>query len=168
MPVCQFFLEGRCRYGERCRNEHPRGGVQRNLFGGGGGGGERKITFRDSFNNAGQNEKYKWSSSNQQYQATSQSSLDVVSNLPKEMETFESSKMWPLTCIGLEGYTKSLPDFVDTSFEELRLAAYQALKENNFKTFVSSVVKCSAVLLHSIKSRVHLVYSICQGCTYHS
>ncbi|KAI8776367.1 nucleoporin protein 2 [Biomphalaria glabrata] len=167
MPVCQFFLEGRCRYGERCRNEHPRGGVQRNLFGG-GGGGERKITFRDSFNNAGQNEKYKWSSSNQQYQATSQSSLDVVSNLPKEMETFESSKMWPLTCIGLEGYTKSLPDFVDTSFEELRLAAYQALKENNFKTFVSSVVKCSAVLLHSIKSRVHLVYSICQGCTYHS
>uniref|UniRef100_A0A2C9K3Q8 Nucleoporin NUP42 n=1 Tax=Biomphalaria glabrata TaxID=6526 RepID=A0A2C9K3Q8_BIOGL len=167
MPVCQFFLEGRCRYGERCRNEHPRGGVQRNLFGG-GGGGERKITFRDSFNNAGQNEKYKWSSSNQQYQATSQSSLDVVSNLPKEMETFESSKMWPLTCIGLEGYTKSLPDFVDTSFEELRLAAYQALKENNFKTFVSSVVKCSAVLQHSIKSRVHLVYSICQEYVKHN
>lgn len=34
MPVCNFFLQGRCRYGEKCWNEHPRGGR-----GGGGGGG---------------------------------------------------------------------------------------------------------------------------------
>ncbi|KAM9303321.1 nucleoporin NUP42 isoform 2-T2 [Morus bassanus] len=33
MAICQFFLQGRCRFGERCWNEHPRGG------GGGGGGG---------------------------------------------------------------------------------------------------------------------------------
>ncbi|KAJ8335115.1 hypothetical protein SKAU_G00407540 [Synaphobranchus kaupii] len=33
MTVCSFFLQGRCRYGEKCWNEHPRGG------GGGGGGG---------------------------------------------------------------------------------------------------------------------------------
>ncbi|NWI69636.1 NUPL2 protein, partial [Todus mexicanus] len=26
MPICQFFLQGRCRFGERCWNEHPRGG----------------------------------------------------------------------------------------------------------------------------------------------
>ncbi|XP_050747391.1 nucleoporin NUP42 isoform X2 [Gymnogyps californianus] len=31
MAICQFFLQGRCRFGERCWNEHPRGG--------GGGGG---------------------------------------------------------------------------------------------------------------------------------
>ncbi|XP_031611950.2 nucleoporin NUP42 isoform X2 [Oreochromis aureus] len=36
MPVCNFFLQGRCRYGEKCWNEHPRGG---NRGGGGGGGG---------------------------------------------------------------------------------------------------------------------------------
>ncbi|XP_008299350.1 nucleoporin NUP42 [Stegastes partitus] len=35
MPVCNFFLQGRCRYGEKCWNEHPRGGNR----GGGGGGG---------------------------------------------------------------------------------------------------------------------------------
>lgn len=35
MPVCNFFLQGRCRYGEKCWNEHPRGGSR----GGGGGGG---------------------------------------------------------------------------------------------------------------------------------
>ncbi|XP_064205119.1 nucleoporin NUP42 isoform X2 [Anguilla rostrata] len=32
MTVCNFFLQGRCRYGEKCWDEHPRGG-------GGGGGG---------------------------------------------------------------------------------------------------------------------------------
>ncbi|XP_031796481.1 nucleoporin NUP42 isoform X2 [Sarcophilus harrisii] len=34
MTICHFFLQGRCRFGERCWNEHPRGGS-----GGGGGGG---------------------------------------------------------------------------------------------------------------------------------
>ncbi|KAL7868909.1 hypothetical protein SRHO_G00102930 [Serrasalmus rhombeus] len=33
MTVCSFFLQGRCRYGEKCWNEHPRGA------GGGGGAG---------------------------------------------------------------------------------------------------------------------------------
>ncbi|CAL9691342.1 unnamed protein product [Knipowitschia caucasica] len=32
MPVCKFFLQGRCAYGEKCWNEHPRDGR-------GGGGG---------------------------------------------------------------------------------------------------------------------------------
>nr|XP_046272775.1 nucleoporin NUP42 [Scatophagus argus] len=32
MTVCSFFLQGRCRYGEKCWNEHPRGGNR-------GGGG---------------------------------------------------------------------------------------------------------------------------------
>ncbi|XP_059674875.1 nucleoporin NUP42 isoform X2 [Gavia stellata] len=27
MAICQFFLQGRCRFGERCWNEHPRGGA---------------------------------------------------------------------------------------------------------------------------------------------
>ncbi|NXR06884.1 NUPL2 protein, partial [Semnornis frantzii] len=26
MAICQFFLQGRCRFGEKCWNEHPRGG----------------------------------------------------------------------------------------------------------------------------------------------
>lgn len=39
MTVCNFFLQGRCRYGEKCWNEHPRGGNR------GGGGG-----FNNSYN----------------------------------------------------------------------------------------------------------------------
>ncbi|XP_038822653.1 nucleoporin NUP42-like [Salvelinus namaycush] len=33
MTVCNFWMQGRCRYGDKCWNEHPKGG------GGGGGGG---------------------------------------------------------------------------------------------------------------------------------
>ncbi|XP_075602130.1 nucleoporin NUP42 isoform X2 [Balearica regulorum gibbericeps] len=48
MAICQFFLQGRCRFGERCWNEHPRGGgrhgpsaphYQGTSRGGGGGTG---------------------------------------------------------------------------------------------------------------------------------
>ncbi|XP_072227011.1 nucleoporin NUP42 [Leuresthes tenuis] len=49
MTVCSFFLQGRCRYGDKCWNEHPRGGSR----GGGGGGG-------------GYNENYNRSSGQQQ------------------------------------------------------------------------------------------------------
>ncbi|XP_025938631.1 nucleoporin-like protein 2 [Apteryx rowi] len=48
MAICQFFLQGRCRFGDRCWNEHPRGGgrsgppappSQGTTRGGGGGWG---------------------------------------------------------------------------------------------------------------------------------
>lgn len=47
MTVCHFFLQGRCRYGDKCWNEHPRGGVESHNYNrssapqqsrGGGGG----------------------------------------------------------------------------------------------------------------------------------
>ncbi|XP_056154464.1 nucleoporin NUP42 [Lampris incognitus] len=50
MVVCNYFLQGRCRYGEKCRNEHPRGGGGYNSYSrsppqqasrGGGGFGNR-------------------------------------------------------------------------------------------------------------------------------
>ncbi|KAJ2631726.1 hypothetical protein H4R22_001781 [Coemansia sp. RSA 1290] len=42
MPVCQYFLQGRCSFGDRCRNEHPQNrpsgfGQSSQLFGGQGG-----------------------------------------------------------------------------------------------------------------------------------
>ncbi|NWR05351.1 NUPL2 protein, partial [Paradoxornis webbianus] len=42
MGVCQFFLRGYCRFGERCWNEHPRGrpgAAPAHVTGGRGGGG---------------------------------------------------------------------------------------------------------------------------------
>ncbi|KAM8767101.1 nucleoporin NUP42 isoform 2-T2 [Acanthopagrus schlegelii] len=45
MPVCNFFLQGRCRYGEKCWNEHPRGGNR-----GGGGGGGYNNSYSSNYN----------------------------------------------------------------------------------------------------------------------
>uniref|UniRef100_A0A8C4UTK6 Nucleoporin NUP42 n=1 Tax=Falco tinnunculus TaxID=100819 RepID=A0A8C4UTK6_FALTI len=38
MAICQFFLQGRCRFGDRCWNEHPRGGGRYGPARGGGWG----------------------------------------------------------------------------------------------------------------------------------
>lgn len=43
MTVCSFFLQGRCRYGDKCWNEHPRGGSAS-----GGGGGFRNNSYNRS------------------------------------------------------------------------------------------------------------------------
>ncbi|XP_032902230.1 nucleoporin NUP42 [Amblyraja radiata] len=45
MPICKYFLEGRCRFGANCWNEHPRGG------GGGGGGGGREQQQSGAYSN---------------------------------------------------------------------------------------------------------------------
>lgn len=37
--VCRFFLQGKCRFGERCRYLHTRGDFSGRGYGGGGGGG---------------------------------------------------------------------------------------------------------------------------------
>ncbi|KAM9496651.1 nucleoporin NUP42 isoform 3-T3 [Clarias gariepinus] len=34
MTVCSYFLQGRCRYGDKCWNEHPRGGRSQSTRGG--------------------------------------------------------------------------------------------------------------------------------------
>uniref|UniRef100_A0A8C3G9E5 Nucleoporin NUP42 n=1 Tax=Cyclopterus lumpus TaxID=8103 RepID=A0A8C3G9E5_CYCLU len=47
MPVCNFFLQGRCRYGDKCWNEHPAGG-------GGGGGGGGGYNSNNSYNSPAQ------------------------------------------------------------------------------------------------------------------
>ncbi|XP_067864958.1 nucleoporin NUP42 [Heterodontus francisci] len=40
MPVCKYFLEGRCRFGDNCWNEHPRNG-----------GREQNTAYRGSWGN---------------------------------------------------------------------------------------------------------------------
>ncbi|KAL4629747.1 nucleoporin-like protein 2-like [Arapaima gigas] len=46
MTVCNFFLQGRCRYGEKCWNEHPRGSG-----GGGYGGHSNRAPQQSGFGN---------------------------------------------------------------------------------------------------------------------
>uniref|UniRef100_A0A8D1LW39 Nucleoporin NUP42 n=1 Tax=Sus scrofa TaxID=9823 RepID=A0A8D1LW39_PIG len=52
MTICQFFLQGRCRFGDRCWNEHPRAG---------GAGGGRQQQQPPGSNRRG------WNTTNQRY-----------------------------------------------------------------------------------------------------
>ncbi|XP_025090177.1 nucleoporin-like protein 2 [Pomacea canaliculata] len=135
MPVCEFFLKGRCLYGEKCFNEHPRG------HGGGGdrGSGSRHVAFRDSFGSGYQqgNNPYKWASSSPQAGSsqTTASADDIVKNIPKEIEIWQTSKTWPFSCIGFEANLPSFPDIPDLSPEELRLEAYMAIQQNTLDQY---------------------------------
>lgn len=145
MAVCNFFLAGRCKYGDRCYNEHPRDGR-----GGGGGGGVRGVTFRDSFGAANQQNQnpfqqtqspFHWSANQQQNQQAQPQQgggntvQDIVRSLPKEMDIWQTSGMWPFSCFSLDKDITSLPDFVDMSPEELRLDAYNAIKDGSVASF---------------------------------
>ncbi|NXJ99926.1 NUPL2 protein, partial [Corythaixoides concolor] len=63
MAVCQFFLQGRCRFGERCWNEHPRGGrygaSAPNYQGTSRGGGEGSSTANQRYTNVIQPSTFK-------------------------------------------------------------------------------------------------------------
>ncbi|KAK3595329.1 hypothetical protein CHS0354_004484 [Potamilus streckersoni] len=163
MVVCKFFLNGTCRYGNKCWNEHPTGGnagymltTQRQLYGhggggggggyrgggGGGGGGRKQISFRDSF---GQNQNpYKWIApdASQKGQGSSSaaqgtlSSAEIVSRLASEMEVWENSKMWPFSSMAYEKETPCIPGFTDLSPEELRLEAYEAQATGNTQAYI--------------------------------
>lgn len=149
MAICRFFLQGNCRYGTSCWNEHPHGGnqgysltAQRQLFGGdnrGGGGGGGRNSF------AGNQNQYKWVSQDaqqaQQPQQTQQlSASDIVRGIGNEVTvTFEGGKMWPFTCMGFEKDMPSIPGFEDISTEEMRFEAYDALKQGNVQAYAQKV-----------------------------
>ncbi|XP_010966918.2 nucleoporin NUP42 isoform X1 [Camelus bactrianus] len=60
MTICQFFLQGRCRFGDRCWNEHPRAG--------GAGGGRQQQQQPSGSNRRG------WNNTSQRYSSVIQPS----------------------------------------------------------------------------------------------
>ncbi|GFR89844.1 nucleoporin-like protein 2 [Elysia marginata] len=137
MVVCKFWLENKCKFGAACRFEHSKDGSQGNLFGSnynwqGGGGGGQRVTFGNK-----DGSQYKWSANQSKGQdGGSSSALDVVSALSEEMKRWEESKMWPFSCISVEKDLQSLPDFQDTSPEEMRYMAYQCKAQGSMDPYI--------------------------------
>ncbi|CAE1143461.1 NUPL2 [Acanthosepion pharaonis] len=161
MTICKFFIQGNCRFGNKCWYEHPSGanGAQRHLnfsnFGENnsqGGSGGFQTNARQGNQQQQQQNKYKWtaphlsfgnSSASQQQQQQQQQQLlppqEIISGLSREIRTWESSKMWLLSCVSFEKSGPSIPGMTDMSPEELRFEAYEAQKNENFQDYVLKV-----------------------------
>ncbi|XP_054489246.2 nucleoporin NUP42 [Agelaius phoeniceus] len=181
MGVCQFFLRGYCRFGERCWNEHPRGAAGRpgpppahGTRGGGGGWG----TSNQRYSNVIQPSSFKsdtWggsrdhgrgffgssdfgssggSSRNADFSqnrfsalASSQSVADgskdeeerLLECVVKDMEIWESSGQWILSCYSPMKEKPNVSGFSDVSPEELRVEYYDSRANNIIGNYIDAV-----------------------------
>uniref|UniRef100_A0A0L8FR24 Nucleoporin NUP42 n=1 Tax=Octopus bimaculoides TaxID=37653 RepID=A0A0L8FR24_OCTBM len=150
MAVCKYFLQGNCRYGNKCWFDHTRGGSGNN-------NSQRQLNF-DNYesreargnvfqsNNRQQQNKFKWVAPHLSTgpepapQLQQQSPQEIISTLSREITNWEASKMWLLSCISFGKSGPSIPGMVDMSPDELRCEAYNALKSERFQDYPSSGV----------------------------
>ncbi|KAK0190343.1 hypothetical protein F5146DRAFT_1102783 [Armillaria mellea] len=110
MAVCTFFLKGTCRFGENCRNEHPK-----NITGG--------------FGNSSWNSAKPGASDPPSLPFTQESiTKDLTANVDKPL--------WPLSSFGPAKHEPLLIKGLDESPEELRVQAFKALTSGNVNQYV--------------------------------
>lgn len=159
MTVCKYFMQGNCHFGTKCWYEHPspsgaNGNAQRNLNFSNFGQNNSSQSAGGFQSNARQGQpqqnKYKWTapqvafggnnnSTSAQQQQQSMSPQEIISGLSREITTWESSKMWLLSCVSFQKSGPSIPGMTDMSPEELRFEAYEAQKNENFQDYIHKV-----------------------------
>lgn len=130
--VCPYFLRGNCRYGDRCHYEHPRDR---------GSSGFSRGSFQQS-NRTGvqwgnssfysQNRFEALSGNQKENSADRQQIQQTVKN---DMEIWQKSKQWPLSCYTYTKEEPSFPGLLDFSPEEIRLEAYTANSKGNANAY---------------------------------
>ncbi|KAK9883623.1 hypothetical protein WA026_001796 [Henosepilachna vigintioctopunctata] len=114
MVVCKFFLQGECKFGENCRFDHqfPNGNISGVL----------------------QNQQPFHSNQNQVFVTKPANEVDtntLITSVHNDMVSVEKSGQWLLTCYAPFKEKALFPGFEDQSFEEIRLAFYEAQKTNS-------------------------------------
>uniref|UniRef100_S4RGF6 Nucleoporin NUP42 n=1 Tax=Petromyzon marinus TaxID=7757 RepID=S4RGF6_PETMA len=165
MVICRFFLQGFCRFGDRCWNEHPaspqhsgysnRGdGFQNPQQHQGRGGG---LLPTPNYNRGGRSDyhggRYGDESDGTSYGrnqvggihtenkfsalSNANSEMDevdeiaqLVINIKKDMEHWESSGLWYLSCYAPTKERACITGFIDLSPEEIRLEYYKRRMSN--------------------------------------
>ncbi|KAJ1963193.1 hypothetical protein H4R35_007272 [Dimargaris xerosporica] len=125
MPVCKFFLQNRCAYGDRCKFEHPRnhGNSQFGQSGFGSGG----------FNRPNRSSGFAGSAP-----AADKPGVPTAATIENDLKNHQM--MWPYSCYGPEKNYPNLISDADVSFEELRVEYYACRKmdRNDFR-YVNSL-----------------------------
>ncbi|KAJ1983577.1 hypothetical protein H4R34_001198 [Dimargaris verticillata] len=125
MPVCKFFLQNRCAYGDRCKFEHPRnhGNSQFGQSGFGSGGFNRN-SRSGGFSGPGP--------------AVDKPGAPTATTIENDLKNHQM--MWPYSCYGPEKNYPNLISDADMSFEELRVEYYACRKmDGNDFRYVNSL-----------------------------
>lgn len=132
MVVCQFFLQGRCRFGNNCRNEHP---VQART--GPSAFGRASTAFSGSASAFG------GAKSTMQEPEVALTKDGIMTDLGAN-----GRPIWRLTCYAPARFEPNLIQGIDVSPEEDRLLAYQAKQTAQDMAYVR-VNTCTHALTHS-------------------
>ncbi|XP_018425593.1 PREDICTED: nucleoporin-like protein 2 [Nanorana parkeri] len=182
MAICSFFLEGRCRFGDRCWNEHPTGSrqwtsqnqryVQPSSF-------SKSMTWSrdnsqpsfpshsDSYDNrsrqydsgasasnfSSQNRFSNLSSQTHARETQSDKDGNLFEDIKQDLDVWESSGQWIFSAYCVIKDLRNLTGFADISPEELRLECYTARDSGNMQNYVNSVQQ----LASQWKQRIHTI-----------
>ncbi|KAJ7322405.1 hypothetical protein JRQ81_018692 [Phrynocephalus forsythii] len=178
--VCSYFLQGNCRFGDRCWNEHPRYGRSKQAYS----------------QNSGSSRRGGWSDHNQRYSNVVQASsfskssswrdsrdpgsfsqnrfnvLNASENLSnggikdeeeklleiirKDMEIWESSGQWMFSTYAPMKEKPNISGFSEFLPEELRLEYYNCRASNDTQNYINSVQQ----LLTQWRTRLHELKNI--------
>ncbi|XP_026562180.1 nucleoporin-like protein 2 [Pseudonaja textilis] len=173
--VCSYYLQGNCRFGDRCWYEHPRGGRGSQAFDQssdssrrGAGGGQQHYSLSTQASNYSKSSKWKSnkdpiSSDFSQNRFAALDSSEHVNNdnkpeeeklseiIMKDMEIWESSGQWMFSSYSPMKEKSNISGFSDFLPEELRLGYYICKANNSTQAYVSSVQQ----LASQWKGRLH-------------
>uniref|UniRef100_A0A8C5RJT8 Nucleoporin NUP42 n=1 Tax=Laticauda laticaudata TaxID=8630 RepID=A0A8C5RJT8_LATLA len=173
--VCSYYLQGNCRFGDRCWYEHPRGGRGSQAFGQnsdsirrGAGAGQQHYSLNMQASNYSKSSKWKSnkdpiSSNFSQNRFAALDSSEHVNNdnkpeeeklseiIMKDMEIWESSGQWMFSSYSPMKEEPNISGFSDFLPEELRLGYYNCEVNNSTQAYVSSVQQ----LASQWKGRLH-------------
>ncbi|CAI5788573.1 nucleoporin NUP42 isoform X1 [Podarcis lilfordi] len=155
--VCHYFLQGHCRFGDNCWNEHPRQHAGRANAGSG-----RRVAW------SGHNQKYSnpvqtssfskstsWHNRDSGFSQNRYAALNSTENvgnsgivdeedklleiIMKDMESWESSGQWMFSTYSPTKEKPNISGFPDFLPEELRLEYYNSRANNNVQNYINSV-----------------------------
>ncbi|XP_070586008.1 nucleoporin NUP42 [Erythrolamprus reginae] len=173
--VCVYYLQGNCRFGDRCWYEHPRDARASQASGQNSGSSRRGAYDGEHHYSAGlqpfnYSNPTKWKRNNDPRPpvfspnrfAELDSSEHVNSDsapkeenlndiIMKDMEIWESSGQWMFSSYSPMKEKPNISGFSDFLPEELRLVYYNCKANNSTQAYVNSVQQ----LAHQWKSRLH-------------